>query len=107
MKILLIVLSLFCFSPNLQAKQSVDRDKDNEKLLNLFDEFVKQVERIDGDGYLPRQNRKELLNSNIQTLRKELQNAKTKFDVGRVFKRFDAAYPNLHAHISILNIIFS
>lgn len=74
---------------------------DHEKMLRLFDEYVKQVDRVDGDGLLPRKNRKLPWNTIVAKLRDELKSAKTKFEVGRVFARFDATYTNLHAHIDL------
>lgn len=68
----------------------------------LFDDVVRQIERLDGDGLLPRNNRPETFAQTLKKLSVEASEAATLFELGRVFRRLDATYPNLHAHL-ILN----
>ncbi len=69
--------------------------------LKLFDAYLKELERLDGDGLLPRLGRKQSWNQLTRKLRSELSKATSPMDLGRVFKRLDAAYTNLHAHITL------
>lgn len=55
-----------------------------------------EVERMDGDGLLPRANRPVSWEKTVAALRAEAAAAETPQDFGRVLKRFDAAIPNLH-----------
>lgn len=65
-------------------------------------ELSRQIERIDGEGLLSRKNRTTSWQKTIELLGDEALQAKTMFDFGRVFKRFDATYPNLHAHVYMI-----
>ncbi len=67
----------------------------------MFDRVVAEMERLDGEGLPPRMNRPESWEKTISRLRLELKSAKTKFEVGQVFRRLDATYPNLHAQVTL------
>jgi|GEM_PF-3524559 len=72
----------------------------NAKLRGkMFDAFVSEIERLDGDGLLPRKNRTESWRQTTQRLRKQAIEAKTWGELGHVFKMLDATYPNLHAQV--------
>lgn len=60
------------------------------------------IDRIDGEGLPPRSNRKESWDSTILRLKNEASTANTAYDLGRVFKRIDATYPNLHAKVFLI-----
>lgn len=68
--------------------------------LAMFDAFVSEIEKLDAEGLPARANRPETWKVTIAKLRKDLEAAKTTSDVGRVFDRVDATYPNLHAHLT-------
>lgn len=72
-----------------------------ELRLKLFDGFIAEIERLDGEGLIPRKNRPENWKKTISRLRTEATQAETTFEFGRVLKRIDATYPNLHAHITL------
>lgn len=67
----------------------------------LFDEFLTTVERLDGDGLIPRGTRPETWKQTTAKLKKEFVSAKSIFEMGQVLKRFDQTYTNLHAHITV------
>ncbi|PIU01083.1 MAG: hypothetical protein COT74_00840 [Bdellovibrionales bacterium CG10_big_fil_rev_8_21_14_0_10_45_34] len=100
----LILFSFYLIAPLLWVNASVATEAltiNTETRLALFDKFVDEIERLDGEGLPPRSNRPESWQKTIARLRSELANAKTKFEVGQVFRRLDATYPNLHAHLSL------
>lgn len=72
----------------------------NERVL-LFKQIVSEMNRLDGDGLIPRSNRPENWEATTAKLEKEALEAKTLFELGRVFKRLDASYPNLHAKVHL------
>ena len=74
---------------------------DHKTRLEMFDHVVAEYERLDGEGLPARANRPEKWRETIARLRKEMDAATTKTDVGRVFDRLDATYPNLHAHLTL------
>lgn len=78
-----------------------DFSKQKAAAIHLFKEDLKQISRVDGDGLIPRKNRKKTWQQVTAQLKRELDSAKTKKEIGRVFKRLDAAYTNLHAHIAL------
>lgn len=69
--------------------------------LKLFDAYLQEVKRLDGDGLLPRHNRKLSWNQLTKNLRFDLKGSQSRMEMGRVFTRLDAAYTNLHAHIKL------
>ncbi len=58
-----------------------------------------EIDRIDGEGLTPRANRPESWDETVSRLVNEAYLAENLNDLGRVFKRLDATYPNLHAKI--------
>ena len=74
---------------------------ETSKYLKIFDAYLVEVTRLDGDGLLPRIGRSHSWSQITAQLRKDLSHAKTKFEIGRIFMRLDAAYTNLHAHIDV------
>ncbi len=60
-----------------------------------------EISRLDGDGLLVRRNKALSWASIAGQLRVELDKAQTPEEIGRIFARVDAAYPNLHAHINL------
>jgi len=72
----------------------------NAKLRGkIFDDIVSEIERLDGDGLLPRKNRSESWKQTTKRLRKLATEAKSWGELGHVFNMLDATYPNLHAHV--------
>lgn len=93
--------------PSKPAKVSTasKRDTSNPLMIDeatrlaLFDKFVSEMERLDGEGLLARKNRPEAWKKTVQRLKIELRNAMTEFEFGQVFKKLDATYPNIHAQV--------
>lgn len=98
MKITVLFLLLISLSSHA-AKNEFETER--KTAIKLFDEYLKEVNRLDGDGLLPRKNRKLSWNELSAKLRTDLSHSQTKMDIGRVFVRLDAAYTNLHAHIRV------
>ena len=99
MKTVLSALVFIIFiAPALKAQISAT---DRQKYIKLYEAYLNEVDRIDADGLIPRQNRPETWKQTTNSLKKDLRKANTLFDVGRVFRRTDAAYTNLHAHINL------
>ena len=73
----------------------------NKNELALFDKLVDEIKRVDGDGLIPRKNRPDDWNTIIDRLRSDLGNAKSKYEIGQVFKRLDLSYPNIHSHLTL------
>lgn len=70
--------------------------------VKIFDKVVSELERIDGEGLPPRKNRPENWNTTVGILRSQAKSAQNPIDFGQVFRKLDATYPNLHAHV-VLN----
>ncbi len=67
----------------------------------IFDQFVSEIERLDGEGLPARINRPESWKNTIARLREEAQKATTPVAFGQVFHRLDQTYPNLHAQVTL------
>lgn len=65
-------------------------------------DLARHMERIDGDGLIPRHNRPESWSQTMGRLSQEAMDAQNLFELGRVFRRLDATYPNLHANIFMI-----
>lgn len=78
--------------PNLKLPSEKQRQ---EMVLNLS----REIQRLDGEGLIPRKNRPESWDDTLKKLASEAAQAKTLYDLGRVFKKIDATYPNLHANV--------
>jgi len=100
MKFGTIVTLVFILTATTQTFASSFHDE-RQTSLKLFDAYLKEVDRLDGDGLLPRHNRKLPWNQLTQKLRSELKKSQSRMEMGRVFTRLDAAYTNLHAHIRL------
>ncbi|MGZ3775050.1 MAG: hypothetical protein ACXVCY_14265 [Pseudobdellovibrionaceae bacterium] len=70
--------------------------------MQMVTSLKDEIDRIDGEGLLPRSNRPESWDKTIQRLKNEAATANTAYDLGRVFKRLDATYPNLHAKVFLI-----
>ena len=120
MQVLTFVLLAFCFSqvavaddckvgPSAGTILPVDRKTQTTPMglppsklrAKLFDDFKATVERLDGDGLLPRIGRAETWSQTTAALRKEFVKAKDLFELGQILKRFDQTYTNLHAHLVV------
>ena len=97
---LIILFQFITFSSysNTSALTLPSPETRRSMVLNLSQEIL----RLDGDGLLPRANRPESWEVTIQRLANEASEAKTLYDLGRVFKRVDATYPNLHASVYMI-----
>ncbi len=82
----------------LAVRADLPSEKSRE---HLFDKYLSEIQRLDGDGLIPRKNRKMSWEKITNHLKSELLKAQSKAEIGRVFARLDAAYPNLHAHIAL------
>lgn len=96
--IFFLLLSLFPLSSFAKMNEF---DVEKKTAVKLFENYLKEVDRLDGDGLLPRQNRKLSWKEITTKLKIDLKNSQTKMELGRVFVRLDAAYTNLHAHIRL------
>jgi hypothetical protein len=100
----LLVFNGCSHTPPKQNDQKVSKlalpKSDTKKKMVL--ELVREMERVDGDGLSPRENRPESWTHTIARLSDESSKAENLYDLGRVFKRIDATYPNLHAKIYLV-----
>jgi hypothetical protein len=79
---------------NLKLPSSIQREQ-------MFRQVVSEINRLDGEGLVPRSNRPEDWKTTTDKLALEAKNANTLFDFGIAFKKLDATYPNLHAQIHL------
>lgn len=87
-------LLVFIFGFHVQAEFPSESVR-----VKVFDRLVSEMERIDGEGLLPRENRPEPWHSTVRQLRSQIIAAKTPQEFGAVFRKLDATYPNLHARV--------
>lgn len=88
------VLSLLVFQSALSSELP------NEIIrVKMFDRFVSEIERLDGEGLPARKNRPEDWKITTRKLREMARTAQTPVEFGQVFRLLDATYPNLHAHL--------
>ena len=97
MKVIALLCSIVLGSTNLRAQTFPE----SEKRGKLFDKFISEIERLDGDGLLPRKNRPDNWKSTIKKLRAKMTKAHNWQEVGHIFKQIDATYPNLHAKVTL------
>lgn len=95
MKIFFLALFLTQFT---QAQDAPKLPNSTER-EHLFKQVVSEINRLDGEGLIPRYNRPEDWTTTTNKLTTEAKEAKTLNGFGRVFKRLDATYPNLHARV--------
>lgn len=95
----IIILAFALFATVRIFAASIDNERQTS--IKLFDAYVKEIARLDGDGLLPRHNRKLSWNQLTQRLRFDLSKSQSRMEMGRIFTRLDAAYTNLHAHIKL------
>lgn len=69
--------------------------------LAMFDAVVSEMLRLDGDGLVFRERRREPFAATVAKLRVEAERASSLTGLGRVFKRLDATYPNLHTRVHL------
>jgi hypothetical protein len=69
--------------------------------LEMFDAVASSIVRLDGDGLVFRAKRRESWEKTVARLRLEAEAATSLVDFGRVFKRLDATYPNLHTRVHL------
>ena len=94
MKTLIFLVSLFLSTLTLAE------DIPSEEIrLKMFDKLVEEIERIDGEGLPARANRPQPWKETVAILRGQMKDASTKTDLGQVFRKLDATYPNLHAQV--------
>lgn len=87
--------------PASESASSEFKLPSRELRSKLFDEFRSTIERLDGDGFIPRKNRPESWKKTTDNLKRQFISAKTPFEMGQVLKRLDQTYPNIHASISL------
>lgn len=95
MKITLIIL----FIASVAYSQSEPKLPNQKEREQLFKQVVNEINRLDGEGLIPRFNRPEDWKTTTDKLALEAKKAATLYDWARTFKRLDATYPNLHAKI--------
>lgn len=103
----LIIFSIFGCSHSTRAPEKADSPPNVQNLSTKTKKemvlaLVRQIDRVDGEGLLPRQNRHESWEKTINKLSDEAAKSDTLYDLGRVFKRLDATYPNLHAKVFLI-----
>jgi len=98
---LLLPLFVFANSSKKDSQNGYELPKPEVRKVMVL-ELAKQVGRIDGEGLLPRENRPESWGKTVEKLSVEAVEAQTLYDLGRVFKRFNASYPNLHANVYMI-----
>lgn len=79
-----------------QSDPKLPNQKDREQ---LFNQVVSEINRLDGEGLIPRFNRPENWKTTTEKLAFDAKNASSLHAWGRTFRRLDATYPNLHAKI--------
>lgn len=67
----------------------------------LFDQLVRDIERLDGDGLTIRHLRPEPWKDTVARLRVAANAANTPAALGQVFHRLRASYPNFHANVTL------
>lgn len=65
-----------------------------------FDQFISEIERLDGQALKIRENRSISWRETVQSIRKEILNAQSTADLERAFRKLDLAYPSRHASYS-------
>lgn len=95
MKTLICLLLTSCLG-FAQSEPKLPNKKQREQ---LFKQVVSEINRLDGEGLIPRFNRPEDWNVTTDKLALEAKNATSIYDWVRAFKKLDATYPNLHAKI--------
>lgn len=95
---IMFMINLALYSKVYAAQADLPSAKNREL---LFKTYISEIQRLDGDGLIPRKNRVMSWQKITNQLKAELLRAKSKKEIGRVFARLDAAYPNLHAHIAL------
>jgi len=93
--ILIVILSIKCFADEVITLPNAELRK------KAFENFVSEINRLDGEGLIPRFNRPESWRVTTSKLAEEAQSAQSLFELGRVYKRLDATYPNLHARVHL------
>lgn len=90
---------------NLCAAQDAPYLPNAADRVLLFNQVVSEINRLDGEGLIPRINRPESWAETTAHLSNEARDANTLFEFGRIFKRLDATYPNLHARIHLHKLL--
>ncbi len=106
---LIFLLSLILMSCTTTSSSQRTISSQSQKILpaeavrrEMILNFVKEINRLDGEGLIPRKNRPETWEQTTKKLAEEAATAQDLFDLGRVFRKLDATYPNLHAKVALL-----
>lgn len=97
MKIQLLIIAV-SFPLFVKAQNMISLPSKEER-ATLFQSVVDEINRLDGEGLPVRSNRPESWETTTAKLKEDAQNAKNLFELGRVFKRLNATYPNLHSNV--------
>lgn len=81
------------------AKESALNLPSEQQRIEMISNLSHEIQRLDGEGLIPRKNRLDSWEKTLKKLEAEAILAKTLYDFGRVFKKIDATYPNLHAKL--------
>ena len=96
MNLQLLIFAML-FSNFVNAQEMISLPSKDER-GNLFQAVVDEINRLDGEGLSIRGHRPESWEVTTAKLKEEAQAAKNLFELGRVFKRLNATYPNLHSN---------
>ena len=100
--VFLVLINSFLFANAADEKTKLSLPKPEARRQMVL-KLKAEIDRIDGEGLTPRFNRLEGWDATLDRLATEAYNAKDLYDLGRVFKRIDATYPNLHAKIYLIS----
>jgi hypothetical protein len=100
-RLILILLLFLAGAPLSHAGKRMASYPSKADRVASFDALVHEMKRLDGDGLLARKNRPEPWPQTVGRIRKEVEKAPDFFAWGRALRRFDAAYPNLHASAAL------
>jgi hypothetical protein len=95
-KLLAFLPSLFLFPHPLLAVPALPEALTRARMIT---ELAAEMERLDGEGLLVRENRPKSFRNVVSGLASEAENARDWHALLKVFHRLDHAYPNLHARM--------
>ena len=94
MKRIIIVLFLFVLNVSSVLAKNKNFDSEKKSAINLFDKYMKEVDRLDGDGTLPLEHSAVFI-SNTDLFQKSSSNDDDKFEIINFKKMIDARYFHL------------
>lgn len=101
------IFLIFILGSSAVSAQEMPKFPDENDRVKLFNQVVSEMNRLDGEGLIPRANRPQSWIVTTTQLSHEAKEAKSFFELGRVFKRLNATYPNLHARLYLHKLLDS